>query len=304
MRVLISGSTGFVGTALTEHLKAQGHEIVRLVRRRAGHPEPQVEWHPERGEIDAPALTGIDGVVHLAGESVFALRWTDAKKERIRDSRVNGTQLLSRTLAELPGKPRVLVSASAVGYYGDCGDAPVQEDAPPADTFLAQVCRDWEAATAPAAEAGIRVAHLRVGVVLHPAGGALKMMLPAFRMGAGGVVGSGSQYMPWIAREDLLRAFEYCLTQEELTGPVNGTAPNPVTNREFTEILGNALKRPTLLPVPTVLLRGLAGAMADEMLLASCRALPGRLRDSGFSFKYAHLQPALHHMLHPGQHDA
>jgi len=297
MKVLVSGSTGFLGSALVEFLKRQDHEVVRLVRQKAGTPEQEVVWQPNRGELDVTALQGLEAAIHLAGENLFSLRWTADKKQRIRDSRVNGTKLLSSALAELDPKPRVLISASAIGFYGDRGDEVLDEDSLPADSFLANVCRDWEAATGAAKDAGIRVVNLRLGVVLHTKGGALKTMLPAFRLGAGGVVGPGTQYFSWIEREDCFNAMQFCLLHEELAGPVNATAPNPVTNREFTQTLSEELKRPARIPVPAGGVKLLFGQMGEEMLLASARVVPKRLKEHGFEFRFGHVQPALHHLL-------
>ncbi|MBI2432186.1 MAG: TIGR01777 family protein [Candidatus Hydrogenedentes bacterium] len=297
MRILVSGSAGFIGTALVEFCKKAGHEVVRLVRVEGNFQERQVKWAPDRGDLDPAGLEDLGAVVHLAGENVFGLRWTSTKKKRIRDSRVEGTALLCGALAGLARKPMVLISSSAVGFYGNRGEEVVDETSAPGTGFLADVCRDWEAATLPARNAGIRVVNLRTSLVLDPSGGALKTMLPAFKLGAGGTIGSGNQYMPWILREELLRVIEYCLLREDVEGPVNAATPQPVTNREFTKILAQELHRPAVLPVPSPLLHLIMGEAADELLLASCRAVPTRLHDSGFQFEHSGLHSALHHLL-------
>ncbi|MCI0404118.1 MAG: TIGR01777 family oxidoreductase [Acidobacteria bacterium] len=294
MKVLVTGSTGFIGTALVAALAAAGHQVTRLVRRPAAAGE--VRWDVEAGTIDSGGLEGHDAVVHLAGENI-AGRWSAAKKKRIRDSRVNGTRLLAEALAKLSRRPRALICASAVGYYGNRGDEKLREDSPPGKGFLAESCVAWEAAAKPAADAGLRVVHLRIGVVLHPAGGALKQMLLPFKLGLGGVVGSGQQYMSWIALDDLIGIFQHALANDSLRGPANAVAPNPITNREFTKTLGNVLSRPTIFPMPAFAARLAFGEMADELLLSSARVEPVRLSASGFRFAHPQLEPALRHLL-------
>jgi uncharacterized protein (TIGR01777 family) len=244
-----------------------------------------------------PALEGIDAVVHLAGENVAGGRWTPEVKARILESRRRGTRLLSESLAQLHSRPRVLVSASAIGFYGDRGDETLREDSEAGTGFLADVCREWEAATAAAADAGIRVVHLRIGVVLSAAGGALAKLLPPFQVGAGGRVGSGAQYMSWIALDDLLGAVLHALRTESLQGALNATAPAPVTNQEFTTVLGRVLGRPTLVPVPAVAARLAFGEMADAVLLASQRVEPARLAATRYTFRFSDLESALRHTL-------
>ena len=250
MNVLVSGSSGLVGSALVAALNADGHRVKRLVRAAVRDAEDEVGWDPAGGVLDPAGLEGLDAVVHLAGENIASGRWTTAKKARIRDSRVKGTELLCQTLARLDRPPKTLVSTSAVGYYGDRGDEVLTEDSPPGHGFLAEVCEAWEAATEPAAAKGIRVVRLRIGVVLSPRGGALAKMLPAFKMGLGGRIGNGRQYMSWITLDDLVGVIRFALTNNELSGPVNAVSPNPVTNLEFTKTLGRVLHRPTVLPLP------------------------------------------------------
>jgi hypothetical protein len=294
MKILVTGSTGFIGSALLAALAAGGHQVTRLVRRPAAAGE--VRWDPAAGTIDAGGLEGHDAVVHLAGENI-AGRWTPAKKQRIRLSRVHGTRLLAETLAKLSRRPRALLCASAVGYYGHRGQELLREDSPPGKGFLAETCVEWEAAARPAADAGLRVSHLRIGVVLHPAGGALKQMLLPFKLGLGGVVGSGEQYMSWIALDDLVGIFQYALASDSLRGPANAVAPNPVTNREFTKTLGKVLSRPTIFPMPAFAARLAFGEMADELLFSSTRVEPAKLAASGYRFAYADLEGALRHLL-------
>jgi uncharacterized protein (TIGR01777 family) len=295
MRVAVTGSSGLVGSALVPFLRAGGHDVLRLVRRPARLGD-EIAWDPETGTIDAAALEGVDAVVHLAGDNIAAGRWTAAKKARLRSSRVGPTRLIAETLAGLKRKPELLVSASAVGYYGDRGQAWVSETDPPAADFLGRLSVEWEAAALPAARAGIRVAHPRTGIVLSPSGGALGKMLLPFRLGLGGVVGAGSQYFSWIAIDDLLGAIAWILGHEELAGGVNAASPSPVTNAELTKTLGRVLGRPTPLPVPAFALRLALGEMADS-LLASTRMKPERLVASGFPFRFPDLDGALRHVL-------
>ena len=299
MRILVTGSTGLIGSVLVPILTAGGHSVVRLVRAPPRPGEAEIPWDPTAGRIDAAGLEGLDAVVHLAGENIAAGRWTAVRKARIRDSRVQGTRLLAGTLARLSRPPRVLVCASAIGYYGARGEEVLREDSPPGQGFLADLCREWEAASESAAQAGIRVVRLRTGIVLTPRGGALKQMLLPFRLGVGGKIGSGKQYLSWIALDDLLGAFLHALTTESLQGAVNAVAPHPVTNLEFTKTLGRALKRPTVFPVPAFAARLVLGEMADELLLASQRVHPRRLLDSGFRFTLPTLDSALRRALAP-----
>jgi uncharacterized protein len=297
MIIAITGSTGLVGTALVETLEAEGNLVRRLVRRPVRDGEHEIQWDPAAGQIDSAALEGVDAVVHLAGESLAAKRWTESFKAEIRNSRVRGTQLLCSALASLATKPGVLISASAVGYYGDRGDEVVDESSPPGSGFLADVCREWEEATQPARDAGIRVVKLRLGVVLSPGGGALAQMLTPFKLGVGGAIGSGRQYFSWITLDDLVSAIGFALRTAAMTGPVNAVAPQPVTNREFTKTLGRVLGRPTVLPMPAFAARLAFGEMADEMLLSGVRVEPRALLTSGFKFQFPELEFALRHLL-------
>ena len=301
MKVIVTGSTGLVGRALVKSLLAEGHEVTRLVRGAAqGFRAPgtaAVHWNPERGEIDAQALEGHDAAVHLAGENVGEGRWDEEKKRRILESRVKGTRLLAETLAGLEEKPKVLVSASAIGFYGDRGEEVLHEESASGEDFLSEVCREWEKATLAASQAGIRVVHLRIGFVLSADGGGLPKMLTPFKLGVGGRVGSGRQYMSWITLDDLVGVIRRALVDESLRGPVNAVAPHPVTNEEFTKALGRVLGRPTFLPVPAFAARLAFGEMADALLLASTRVEPARLKDAGHEFSQPEIEGALRHVL-------
>jgi uncharacterized protein (TIGR01777 family) len=299
MRVAITGSTGLVGSEVVTVLSAAGHEVVRLVRRVPAPGEMAVlRWDPMKGEVDAAGLEGLDAVVHLAGENIASGRWNAARKAAIRDSRVIGTRLLCEALAGLARPPKTIVCASAIGYYGDAGEDALTEESPAGPGFLPEVCREWEAASGPAARKGIRVVVLRIGVVLSPNGGALSRMLPLFRKGLGGVIGSGRQFVSWVALDDLPLIILHALQCGDLSGPVNAVAPRPVTNREFTEALGMALSRPTPLPVPAFALRlAVGGEMADALLLASARVAPRRLEETGYRFRFPELGGALRHLL-------
>ena len=294
MKILVSGSSGLIGSALLASLQGGEDEAVSLVRREPG--PGRILWDPTGDNLDARELEGMDVVVHLAGENI-AGRWTRAKKERIRESRVRGTGLLSQRLAGLARRPGVLVCASAIGYYGDRGEELLAEESSPGSGFLASVVRDWEAAAGPAAEAGIRVVSLRFGVVLSAAGGALARMLTPFKLGLGGVVGSGSQYMSWISLDDVVGIIRHAVKRPEMEGPVNAVAPQPVTNREFTRALGRALSRPTIFPMPATMARLAFGEMAQELLLGSTRVDPARLRASGYGYRHASLDDALRALL-------
>jgi uncharacterized protein len=292
----VSGSTGLIGRSLVPFLTSGGHEVLRLVRRAAR--ESEIQWDPGAGRLDPAQLEGADAVVHLAGENLAA-RWSTARKQAIRNSRVVGTRLLAEALSRLTRPPRVLVSASAVGIYGNRGDETLTESSAPASRsdFLVDVGREWEAATEPARAAGVRVVRFRSGLVLSPAGGVLGRMLPAFRLGVGGRLGSGRQWMSWISIDDTIGAIHHALTTVGLFGPVNATAPHPVTNREFAATLGRVMGRPAILPVPAIALRLVFGEMADVALLASARVLPERLIQSGYRFRHPQLEGALRFVL-------
>ena len=282
-------------------LTTGGHDVVRLVRSRRPATIPDgttsVYWNPATGEIDRDGLQGVDTVIHLAGEGIAEGRWSVARKERILQSRVQGTKLLAETLTQLPKPPQVFFSASAIGYYPPSGDTPLTEEHPPGQGFLSEVCRQWESATVPARKAGIRTVLGRIGVVLTPAGGALAAQLPLFRLGIAGRLSQGTQYVPWITLDDLVGAIHHCVMEPTMEGPVNLTAPEPVTNQEFTKTLGRVLWRPTLLPAPAFGLRLALGEMADALLLASLRVVPKRLEASQFPFDYPRLEPGLRHVL-------
>jgi hypothetical protein len=297
MKVAVSGSHGLIGSALSVRLRSLGHDVISLVRGRAGAGE--VQWDPERGGIDADGLHGVDTVVHLAGAGVGDHRWSDAYKAQILQSRARGTAVVTAALAALPEPPRLLLSGSAVGYYGVRGDETLTESSGAGSGFLADVCQQWEAATAAADAAGIRVQHLRSGVVLSAAGGALKQQLLPFRLGVGARLGRGDHWLSWITRRDLVSALVFLLEREDGSGPVNVTSPHPVTNSDFTRALGAALHRPAKLVVPRFAMRVAVGPeMTAEFLLASQRALPQHLLDAGFSFTDPSLATALDVALH------
>jgi uncharacterized protein (TIGR01777 family) len=295
--VLVTGAHGLIGTALIPRLRAGGHRVVRLVR---GDPEgaDDVRWDPGAGTIDAAGLEGVDAVVHLAGAGIGDKKWTPARKQLILDSRTEGTGLLARTLAGLARPPEVLLSGSAVGYYGDRGAEELTEASAPGDDFPARVCVAWEAATAPAEAAGIRVVHLRTGIVLAAHGGALGRMLLPFKLGLGGRIGSGEQYMSWISIDDHVGAIQHLLTDESVHGAANLSAPNPVTNSEFTHALGDALHRPTVLPTPLLPLKAVyGGELVEHLLVNGQRVLPRVLQERGYEFAHAQLDDALRAVL-------
>jgi len=303
MKILISGSSGLIGSALVERRRdapsPPPHEVLRLVRREVRPGAAEISWDPAADRLDPAALEGLDAVVHLAGEKIVQ-RWTTKNKTRILRSRVEPTRLLSGTLARLAAPPKVLLSASAIGYYGDRGDEELDEESPPGEGFLAGVCREWEAATEAATAGGIRVLRLRIGAVLDRHGGALARMLPLFRLGLGGRLGSGRQQFSWITLDDLVAAIEFLLQAGLPAGPVNLVAPQPVTNRQFAAALGRVLHRPAILPAPGFALRLVLGQLADEVLLSSARVLPRRLLAAGFSFCDAELGAALRRLLEAG----
>jgi len=296
MEIVVTGASGLIGSALTASLTASGHGVIRLVRRPPQAGEKAMRWDPVSRSLDATAFDGVEAVIHLAGENI-AERWTAAKKVNIRDSRINGTQVLAEAIAHLASPPKVLVSASAIGYYGDRGEELLSEESAPGQGFLPEVCRSWEAATETARQAGVRTVQLRFGIVLSPAGGALAKMLPPFRLGLGGVLGNGRQYMSWVALDDTVGAIEHAISMADLQGPTNVVAPQAVTNYEFTKTLGRVLGRPTAIPLPAFAARLLFGEMADELLLASTRVQPAKLLASGYRFRYPELAGALQHLL-------
>jgi uncharacterized protein (TIGR01777 family) len=286
-----------VGKALIKSLAGAQHEVIRLVRHQRASGSTDIEWHPNHGTIDAQQLEGVDAVVHLAGESIASGRWTEDKKRRIRESRIKGTQLLSQTLAQLSKPPAVFISASAIGYYGSRGDELLTEESKPGGGFLAAVCVEWENATKPTEEKGIRTVHARFGIILDPEGGALAKMLAPFRMGVGGKVGDGKQWMSWITLDDVVDGLRYLLEKSSISGAVNFVAPNPVVNAEFTKALGHALSRPTFFPVPGFVAQIAFGEMGDALLLASQRVEPARLKASGYKFHHEQIETALSDIL-------
>ena len=295
MNVLISGATGLIGSALIPALETGGHRVIRLTR--SPRSNEDVGWDPAASEIDASHLEDLDAIVHLAGESIAEGRWTPQKKRRIMDSRTRGTRLLAETIADLFEPPKVLVSASAVGYYGDRGNELLREESGPGSDFLAEVCKAWEAAADPARKAGIRVVHPRFGLVLSTEGGALARTLPIFRLGGGGRIGSGRQYWSWVAIDDVVGAILHALTDNSVEGPVNVGSPNPLTNAEYTKILGQVLNRPTIFPLPAPMARLALGEVVDALLLASQRIEPAKLKETGYEFRYLELEGVLRHLL-------
>ena len=296
MNVLMTGSSGLIGSALTAFLSSGGHQVRRLLRVPSSETNA-FSWDSARGTFAPGALEGIDAVVHLAGENIAGGRWNSVRKGLVRNSRVDDTRQLCEALANLESPPKVLVAASATGFYGNSGNQLLNETTEPGKDFLSEVCIDWEQATAPAREKGIRVVHLRIGIVLSPLGGALKQMLVPFKLGVGGSLGSGDQYMSWIALDDLLGVVLYLLNEESIHGAVNAVAPYPVTNKEFTKTLGKVLRRPTIFPVPAMALRLAMGEMAEALLLSSTRVDPAVLKAKNFQFTYPKLEDALRHLL-------
>lgn len=289
MKIGVTGASGMLGSALVPSLRSAGHDVVRIGR----GADADIRWDPGTGSIDVSACAGIEAFVHLAGANI-GQRWTPAHRLAIRDSRVQGTALIARTVANVVPRPRVLVCASAVGIYGDAGDAICDEDAPTGHDFLADVCRAWEANADPARVAGVRTVHLRFGVLLSRHGGALGKLLPVFRLGGGGRVGGGTQWMSWLSMDDAVGAVRFAIERSDLSGAVNATAPSPVTNAEFTETLARVVHRPAIFPVPAFALNLMFGEMARATLLASQRVIPRRLQSAGFQFQHASLEAALH----------
>jgi uncharacterized protein (TIGR01777 family) len=295
MKIAVTGSTGLVGADLVPFLTTGGHLVYRVVRNNPVGSD--IFCNPAAKTIDAERLEGLDAVVHLAGENIAGRRWNAEQKARIRDSRVQGTRLLCETLAKLRQPPRVLVSASAIGFYGNRGDEELTETSALGAGFLPDVCREWEAATKAAEEAGVRVVHFRFGIILSPMGGTLAKMLTPFRLGLGGRIGNGRQWMSWIAVDDAIGSIYHALSTETLSGPVNAVTPNPVTNRDFTKTLGRVLSRPTIFPMPAFIARLAFGEMANDLLLGSTQVIPNKLVESGYRFLYADLERSLRHLL-------
>ncbi|GMR11949.1 MAG: TIGR01777 family oxidoreductase [Gemmatimonadota bacterium] len=293
LTVAVTGASGLVGSALVHMLDAAGHKVLQLVRRPTGPHDNLVQWDPKTGEIDGRKLEGIDALVHLAGESITGERWSDDKKKRILESRVKGTELLSLTISRLASKPKVMVSASAVGYYGDRGNELLTEGSKPGKGFLSGVCRQWEAATRHAERSGVRVVHLRTGMVLNPRGGALGTMLLPFKVGIGGRLGSGKQYVSWIDADDLLGLINHAICEDSVSGPLNASAPYPVPNATFADVLGRVLHRPTVIPVPGLAIRALFGEMGRELLLQGQRVLPKKAEATGYEFLFPGLEDSL-----------
>lgn len=296
MKILITGASGLIGSTLRSSLEERGHKLLLASRKEPTKPN-QIKWTIDHGFAEPERLEGVDAVVHLAGESISALRWSEEKKRAIRDSRVFGTRSVVEAMAKMERKPKVFIAGSATGIYGDRGDEEMTETSRPGDTFLSEVCKEWEAESLKAEELGIRTVLLRTGIVLAKDGGALATMLTPFKLGVGGVVGSGRQYMSWVSLDDEVGAIVFALEHEEIHGPLNVVAPNPVTNQEFTKTLGDVLYRPTILPLPTFAVDLIFGEMGDALLLDSTRVVPKRLIDAGYEFKYTNLKPALENAL-------
>ena len=298
--VLVTGASGLLGTQLVAALEADGKQVLRAVRRPVQNDQ-ELTWDPAAKTIDRDKLErlagGLDAVIHLAGANVAGKRWTPAYKKLLIDSRVDGTTLIAETIAALDRKPRVFACASAIGYYGDRGNAELDESAACGDSYLPELCMQWERSCQPARDAGIRTANMRIGVVLSAEGGALKQMLTPFKLGGGGILGNGRQFFSWITLDDVVRAIQFVVANESIAGPVNLVTPNPVTNRELTKTLGRVLSRPTVLPMPAFAAKLLFGDMADALLLASARVVPKSLTEAGFECRHSELEPALRELL-------
>jgi uncharacterized protein (TIGR01777 family) len=296
MNILVTGASGLIGSKFTSYLTQNKHHVLRLVRRTRAAVD-EVRWDPVAGILDAEPLERLDAVVHLAGENIASGRWTAEKKRRIRESRIEGTRFLAQSLARLFDPPRVFVSMSAIGYYGDRGEEQIDEESDAGTGFLPELCKEWENATSPAVIRGIRVVTPRVGMVLSAEGGALAKMLPAFRLGIGGRIGDGRQYISWIAVDDLIGILDHAIHNDTLHGPLNAVTPNPATNREFSATLGRVLSKPAVFALPAAAARILFGKMADEVLLAGARVLPTRLKETGYKYKFPELESALRYAL-------
>ncbi len=297
-RVVVAGASGLIGSALVPALRRRGYEVRRLVRRPPAPEEPDAyRWDPQAGALDPTVLEGVDVVVHLGGANIASGRWSARRKREIRESRVGSTHLLARTIAAMDDPPRAWLCASAIGYYGDRGDELLDEGSPAGQGFLCEVCQAWEAACQPARDAGVRVVNMRIGVVLARSGGLLARLLPVFRLGLGGRVGSGQQYISWIAIDDVVSAVLFLADRSDIAGPVHVVAPHPVTNAEFTRTLARVLRRPAVLPVPGWVVELIAGEMGRRLALESTRVVPRVLERAGFRWQYAQLEPALRHLL-------
>jgi uncharacterized protein (TIGR01777 family) len=297
MKIAISGSHGLVGGYVRNKLKGEGHDVVRIIRKRRGDRAPDIYMSLRDESIDVRKLEGNQAVIHLAGAPIVDKRWTKERKQLIYDSRINGTRILCESIARMKRRPKILLCASAIGYYGDRGDEILDEESGSGDGFLAEVCRDWEAAVQPAVDAGLRVVNMRFGVVLSTEGGALEKMIPVFRRGFGGKLGTGNQYMSWISLQDVYYVMSDLLHDVSLSGPVNMVSPGPVTNRAFTQALGAAVRRPTLFNTPAAILRIALGEMADEALLASHKVIPKRLINAGYEFRFMDIDKTLDHLV-------
>lgn len=295
--VAISGASGLVGTALTALLHAEGKSVLAMTRQDGGSYQDSIRWDPATGLTNPTRLESVDAVVHLAGESIAAGRWNSALKRKIRTSRIEGTRSLVKSIAAVGKRPKVLVCASAIGFYGDRGASELDESSAAGTGFLADVCREWEAEANAAKDLGVRVVNVRIGVVLSPKGGALAKMILPFKLGLGGIVGPGTQYWSWIGLNDLVRVIAFCINNESIEGPVNAVSPTPLTNKEFTKEIGKSLKRPTIFPLPSFMAKIVLGEMADALLLSSARVLPKALQKSGFEFQHPDLAECLKHEL-------
>lgn len=293
MRVLVSGSTGLIGAGVIDALRHDGHEPCRIVRAAMNSDEPEVIYNIAERNIDLDSLAQADAVIHLAGENIAGLRWTEAKKRSLWESRIGSTETIVKGLCALDDPPKILLNASAIGFYGSQGDDELTESSPPGKGFLAELCQAWEAATQPARDAGIRVVNLRFSVVVATSGGPIAQMLTPFKLGLGGVLGNGKQWFSWIARDDAVNAILFALDHESIEGPCNIAAPNPVTNRELTKTIGRAVHRPTIFPVPAPVVRTIFGELGDELMLASARVHPKKLSDAGFTFATPTFEAAL-----------
>jgi hypothetical protein len=297
MNILISGSSGFIGKNLTEILKSKGYNIFKLVRKASEVGDKNIFWNIEEEYIDEEKLENIDVVIHLAGENISGSRWTSDKKKKILDSRVLGTRLISKSISKLKNKPKVFISASAIGYYGNRGNETLDENSSKGKGFLSDVCDKWESETKIAKIANIRTVNLRIGIVLSDLGGALEKMLLPFKIGVGGILGDGKQYMSWISIHDLVNIIIFCIENNNIVGPLNAVSPNPVTNYEFTKTLGQVLKRPTIFPLPKFVGKIIFGEMGDELLFSSTKVIPKKLKENKYNFIHNNLKEALEDIL-------